>query len=203
MAKDTCSIDGCTARVLARGWCSTHYGRWWKYGTTDDRPPQPHPRSDPESRFWPKVDVRGPDDCWLWQAACYPYGYGVFFLPRDGKRSTGAHRYSYELAHGPIPEGMHVCHHCDNPPCVNPTHLFLGTNEDNVQDRHQKGRTVSVGHPGESHWRSVLTSAQVQEIRTRYASGEMSQRLLGIEYGVTQSTVSVIVSGKRWGSLAI
>lgn len=95
------------------------------------------------TRFWSKVD-RPVDGCWEWKAGKFRYGYGAFSLK---EKLLKAHRVSYELAYGPIPEGMYVCHHCDNPPCVNPTHLFIGTPQDNMTDKIRKGRLVAC--PGE------------------------------------------------------
>src|SRR6266853_3758788 len=88
-------------------------------------------------RFWEKVDTTG--DCWLWTASKTEFGYGQFGTAR-GKPSTTAHRVSWELHFGPIPDGMFVCHHCDTPPCVKPDHLFLGTHEQNQLDMLLKGR---------------------------------------------------------------
>lgn len=81
--------------------------------------------------FWSRVDVRGPDECWPWMNAKTPNGYGTVYF---GGRMVGAHRVSWELTHGPIPDGLFVLHHCDNPPCCNPAHLFTGTHTDNVRD---------------------------------------------------------------------
>ncbi len=89
------------------------------------------------ARFWAKVDIGAPDKCWEWQASCNPAGYGGFqFNGRFGK----AHRAAWELANGPIPEGICVLHRCDNPPCCNPAHLWLGTYADNHRDAVAKGR---------------------------------------------------------------
>ena len=90
-------------------------------------------------RFWRKV--KHGSGCWEWQGAKVRGGYGFFW---DGKRNGVAHRYSYELAYGPIPSGKIVCHHCDNPPCVRPDHLFCGTHSDNENDKYAKGRENNI-----------------------------------------------------------
>jgi hypothetical protein len=99
-------------------------------------------------RFWEKVDVRGPDECWEWTASCNKWGYGHF---RWNGTMGKAHRVSWELEHGEPPpprgSGLEVCHTCDNPPCVNPAHLWLGTSQENAQDRQAKGR----GYNGRNH----------------------------------------------------
>lgn len=89
-------------------------------------------------RFWEKVEIRGPDECWPWLASVERFGYGRCKGPND--RPDRSHRVSYEIANGPIPKGAFVRHVCDNPRCVNPTHLVLGTVQDNNQDRHERGR---------------------------------------------------------------
>lgn len=84
-----------------------------------------------QDRFWTKVDKSG--ECWIWTGGLHSWGYGKFSVRIDGKEVTlGAHTYAYELEHGPIPEGMIVCHSCDNPPCIRASHLFLGTQADNI-----------------------------------------------------------------------
>ena len=124
-------------------------------------------------RFWPKVAKSG-DGCWLWTAHRTALGYGRFNL--RGK-VTKAHRVSWELTNGPIPHGLCVLHKCDNPPCVRPDHLFLGTIADNQADMAQKGRSFLKQHPecalrGERSGMAKLTAAQARRMRERYASGE-------------------------------
>lgn len=159
-------------------------------------------------RFWEKVDKNGPimppmtTPCWVWTAGFFRiiahgkhYFYGNLTLP--GHKSVYAHRFSWEIAHNqPIPKGIHILHKCDNPPCVNPDHLFIGTPSDNMRDMATKGRT-GVKY-GEKNWNSKLTRELVEEIRKRYSSTRISQRQLAKEYGVTQTAIFYILKGKNW-----
>ena len=128
--------------------------------------------------------------CWEWTAAKHPKGYGSFSL---GGRVMGAHRVAYQLYVGEIPEGLWVCHRCDNPSCVNPSHLFLGTNADNTHDRDNKGR----GSYGEERPNAKLTNNKVNEIRARWLDGEPMSKL-GREFGVARQTISMIVHNRKW-----
>jgi hypothetical protein len=146
-------------------------------------------------RFWSKVDRRGPDDCWEWQGARDRDGYGQIMVNYRRKR---AHRLAWEIVAGPIPAGMFVCHHCDNPPCVNFAHLFLGTVDDNNRDMRDKGRDYTPdARFGEDHYRAKLTAEKVLEIRARVAAGEM-QIDLAPEYGILESTISKVVNRQTW-----
>lgn len=167
----------------------------------------------PEQRnaaFWARVAKSSDaDGCWLWTAYCDKGGYGR--LSWDGK-TRGAHQVSWELANGEIPDGQCVLHNCpsgDNPRCVNPVHLWLGTKSANSKDRDQKGRTatgIKSGkhtHPesiqrGSRNGRAKLTEAQVVEIRRRYSEGGISHAKLGKEYGVGHETINLIVNGRTW-----
>ena len=146
-------------------------------------------------RFMRYVDKAGPSGCWLWTGAKRNHGYGAMSVgsKRDGtKRAEQAHRISYEMYKGPIPPGLHVCHACDNPSCVNPAHLWLGTPGENARDRDAKDR---VQH-GESHYAAKLTAADVAAIIKDGAG--MSQAALARWFGVHPSNISMILAGKRW-----
>lgn len=121
--------------------------------------------------------------CWLWANYCNPKGYGQMGV---GQKVHLAHRLSYEAFVGPIPPGAFVCHRCDNPSCVNPDHLFVGTPQENTDDMMRKGRYPT----GDAHWNTILDAATKDELRERYAAGGISQRELGAEYGVSQGYVS-------------
>lgn len=141
-------------------------------------------------RFLDKVDQTG--DCWEWQGYRSPRGYGQV---RRAGQSHLTHRYSYEQHVGPIPSGLQVCHRCDNPSCVNPEHLFLGTQRDNMQDMYRKGRQGTF--KGGLNGKAVLTDSLAYQIYTRAKAGEGSSALAR-EFGVTPSTVSDIKHGRVW-----
>lgn len=152
-------------------------------------------------RHGAKVDTSGGlFSCWPWTAAQDGRGYGIM---RVAGHNVRAARIAWVLAVGPIPPGLHVLHRCDNPPCCNPSHLFLGTHADNMADMRAKGRAGNTAHPeraarGERHGSARLNATQVNAIRARYAAGGISQPALAAEYGVHQATVWRIVRGLRW-----
>lgn len=145
-------------------------------------------------RFYALIQPDELSLCWLWKGAKSnnlkrPYGYFTY-----GKVQY-AHRVAWQIFRGPIPDGLFVLHHCDNPPCVNPDHLFLGTKKDNRQDMLRKNRyKFPVGEATPS---AKLTEVQVRQILT----DARSQRLIANEYGINQSQVSRIKSAKRWSHL--
>lgn len=128
--------------------------------------------------------------CWLWRGGMKRNGYGYI---RWNQRTTYAHRAVWEMVNGPIPPDQYVCHHCDTPACVNPSHLFLGTAADNVADMVKKGRTAK----GERHSQSKLTGTQVGEIRALARAG-IEQKAIAAQFGLRRQTVSRIVRGLRW-----
>lgn len=164
-----------------------------------------------EDRFWSKVDTSG--DCWVWTDNRFRRGYGKISI---GNKQRRAHRVAWELTNGPIPDGLLVCHSCDNPPCVRPDHLFLGTTEHNVQDRVEKGRTAMAekhgrhthperyragssrpGREAENNSNARLTWEQVREIRTLAAQGWPNTHIAR-QFAVTPARIGQIVRGQGW-----
>ncbi len=175
-----------------------------------------------KARFWAKVDKSaGPNGCWIWTAGKSSAGYGAF---KYAGRTCSTHRIAWILANDQIPCGLFICHRCDNPPCVNPTHLFLGTCADNITDCVAKGRTATGNkngsrvHPdklargnangartrperrprGEAHGLSKLTTAKVIQIRAIYATGLTSQRQLAAKFSVSQVLIGSVTRRDIW-----
>lgn len=151
-----------------------------------------HHSNDAEGRFWSKVDKRGVDECWEWLAFVHPKtGYGSF---KYKKEKIGAHQYSYILHNGNYDRSLLVCHTCDNRSCVNPKHLFLGTQKQNIEDAISKGRMPF----GESSAVAVLTNDLVREIRKRYAAGGISHAQLAKEFGLRKENLYYVINRKTW-----
>jgi hypothetical protein len=155
-----------------------------------------------EKRFWRRINKDGPTPahapdlgpCWVFLGAKVRYGYGAFVVQRDGVREhSTAHRVSWVLAHGDIPDGMWVLHRCDNPPCVNPAHLFLGTRDDNMRDAMSKGRMARGSRAG----RAKLTESDVRVMRALRGEG-WTQVRLAERFGICQSEVSNVLRGATW-----
>lgn len=147
-------------------------------------------------RFWEKVDRHGPDECWPWLGARHGYGHGHIRVDGDVAK---AHRVSYTINVGPIPDGLFVCHTCDNPPCVNPSHLWLGTHADNMADMVAKGRgALGVKH-GELSPLAKLTERDVRDIRQSALPGAA----VAESYGVSEGAISSVRRGKSWSHLPI
>lgn len=138
-----------------------------------------------------KFVIRGElGECWGWSRSKQPSGYGQI---SDGKIQMLAHRVSYELFIGPIPDGMFVCHHCDNKECTNPAHLFVGTQKDNCNDRDAKNR---VQH-GERHTDAKLTQDDVDNIRHLVGMG-VPKEIIAKKYDIDQRHVTRLIKGQRW-----
>jgi hypothetical protein len=149
------------------------------------------PLSTKEERFWSQVDKS--KDCWEWVGYRNRTGYGQVAFT---KAHTMTHRISWILTYGEIPDGMLVCHKCDNPPCCNPEHLFLGTNADNARDKAAKGR--SYRPTGEKSVFAKLTEQSVRNIRAEYNPEINSYNDLAIKYGVSKNTIRMIVLRRKW-----
>ncbi len=146
--------------------------------------------------FYEHVGRKQASGCILWAGPVNGKGYGQMGYDYE---NLMAHRVSYELFVGPIPEGLHVLHRCDTPGCINPTHLFVGTQSDNVQDMLDKGR--GGDRHGERSGTAKLSEEQVLAIRTRYAQGDITQAELASEYSVSRPTITVIITGRNWAHL--
>lgn len=144
-----------------------------------------------ETRFWEKVDKHSDDECWNWLATGTFERYGQFWV---GKRMIGAHRFSWILHYNEIPDGMRVCHRCDNKKCVNPSHLFLGTQKENIIDMINKKRDSIIG---ERNNNSRLSNHDVIEIKKYIASG-FSNRKIATIYKIDESTISHIKCNHSW-----
>jgi hypothetical protein len=191
MARQRCTVLGCESPVNARGYCYKHYQRWEKYGSTDGGRRNHAP---PEERFWRQVEKT--ETCWLWTGGKRGQ-YGRFQIGGAGSPQMGAHRYSYELHHGPIPAGYFVMHACDTPACVNPDHLRAGTPAENSQDRELKGRSRRIGPQGAANPNVKLSEAVVRMIRSSpLTNAELSRKL-----GVSPNTVRGVRIGRTWTHL--
>lgn len=156
------------------------------------------------ARFWSRVNVRARSDCWEWLGSKNDEGYGRVRWP-DGSRKSpvvGAHRVAFEIARGGIPSGMLIRHTCDNPTCVNPEHLLIGTKADNASDMVLRGRHVSRVNPkalrhGDRHYWSKLTEADVFDIYRMRQEGK-TLKLIALAKGVTLGNVAAILKGRSW-----
>lgn len=135
--------------------------------------------------FWSKINIKREDECWEWNCSAQKWGYG--WLRIKGKNYL-AHRLAYEFVHGEIPQGLHVLHKCDNPPCCNPNHLFLGTQADNVEDMKVKGRGR----------KSVLSPEQREEIKEMYFTQGCTQKEIAEHLGLRKHLVQRAISHRYW-----
>jgi hypothetical protein len=163
-----------------------------------------------EESVWPYVQKGGEDECWVWTAGLTAYGYGRTGTVRGRRRQ--AHIVAYELAHGPIPQGLVVLHSCDNPPCCNPKHLSAGTQAENIADMCAKGRVAkgkkhgSKTKPesrarGSRHGSAKVTEEVVRSMRAEYATGLISLAQLAMKHAVTRTLVADIIARRSWGWL--
>lgn len=167
-----CLVVGCDRRHYGRGYCNMHWQRWRRFG---DPAVVVAAKGRPLNERLARWSQDSDTGCRVWVGHTNEKGYGHL---RVGGRMRAAHRLSYELHYGPIPAGMHVCHRCDNPSCINHLHLFLGTNGDNVRDKVAKGRQARK-----------VTENDVTAMRYLFAFG-WKQSEIGECFGISQSQVS-------------
>lgn len=182
-----CTLPGCGQPHLCGGYCNKHYLRWKRYG---DPTAFQHSREAMIAKFWQRVR-KGPY-CWEWMGARTSYGYGAFYTQSLGHPLSLAHRFSYEIHKGSTADGV-VRHRCDNPRCVNPAHLELGTQADNVRDSVERGRNAR----GEVNGHAKLTEPQVREIKAALATGAKHLDLAK-RFTVTRSLITLIANRQRW-----
>lgn len=190
MKTKTCSMQGCVKNVHARGICNTHYKNLHKHGKLLNIEHKIN-RDTPKEKLLALVQKNKKTGCWEWKGARIGNnGYGRMF--HKGEQMP-AHRWAWIIFRGEITEGHSVCHHCDNPICVNPEHLFVGTHAENMRDMAGKGR--HNGPKGEDHYNAILNANQVKEIRCR--RGEPTKRLAN-EYGCSPDNILRIWNRKTW-----
>ncbi len=196
--KPRCSVDGCEKTAHARGWCYAHYQAWKRKGDPLVRRKVKYVRGDAIALFWERVNKDGPipavcpelGPCWLWTGPKTVMHYGCI---RVRKKTRYAHVVSWFLATGEWPGALDTLHRCDNPPCVNPSHLFLGTHADNMTDMVVKKRSAC----GERHRLAKLTKEQVLEIRAADLAN-VTPLELAARYGVARRTIYGILSRTIW-----
>ena len=145
---------------------------------------------DPSERFWSQVDIGEPDACWIWKGK-QDQGYGRFYM---GSKRVYAHRAAWHLTYGPIPRGLNVLHKCDEPACVNPKHLRLGTQRQNMKDMVEKGRSLA----GERNPGAKLKEDQVKEILRIHGEGKLNMKEISRLVGISYNVVRRIIKREDW-----
>jgi len=178
-----CSVKGCGEPIKARGYCNKHLQRLM--AGKDPEELSCHELST-EGRFFKRVTKT--EGCWKWQGRKNTKGYGHLSI-RGRVKTIAAHRLSYQIHVGPVPDGMFILHKCDNPGCVNPAHLFLGTNADNMADMVSKGRQTSI-----------LKAEDIPKIRAM-AANKTTQAEIAAHFGVKRANISAVITGRTWGHI--
>lgn len=197
LKKLVCQVEGCDrpASSSRHKMCEMHYNRFRKHGTVSDDVLVNYRSLSIETRLMKSIKINRETGCWEWQRGLFSTGYGQISVKGVGRL---AHIVSYETFVGSIPDGLFVLHKCDNPICINPEHLFLGTNQDNMTDMVNKGRSAR----GERNRHAKLTVDQVLEIKQRLLNGEDTIKI-SEDYPVTERTIKFIQEGKSWKHINI
>lgn len=184
-----CSIAHCDRELVAKGFCTNHYRANRIYGDPLAVKQKQHHGRTVRERF--DLYTRRSEGCWFWIGYKDPNGYGRLHV---GNIPMLASRLSYQLHLGDIPDGKYVCHKCDIPACVNPEHLFLGTQRDNVADMIEKGRDRKRGLPGIEHHASKLNDENVRLIRM----SDQTDAGLARQFNVSRATIHAVRKRKTW-----
>lgn len=183
-----CEIEGCLNTSICRNWCRLHYVRWQRHGDAN------YKKSTLRERF-DNGYTKKSNGCWDWNGSKDNYGYGFFSV---GKKMRRVHRVSWNLYNGEILNGLYVLHKCDNPSCVNPDHLFLGTQQDNMRDRAVKGRNPDTR--GCKNGRAKLKEDDIIEIRKLLLNGE-TRTSIAVKFNVSTAAIRHIDIGKTWSNI--
>jgi hypothetical protein len=183
-----CAFGECEREAVCKGYCDKHYRRVLKRGDVNNYGSRKVSEGDATERFHQKYEINE-FGCWIWTGGTRPNSKGVLY-PRhwtDDAKSIGAHRFSFELTNGAIPQGMYVCHKCDMPLCVNPDHLFIGSHQDNMRDMVAKKRSF-IGRGENKKGRAKLTNKQADQVRKM----SMSNSKIAAMFGVSATTIARI-----------
>lgn len=194
---DKCAVESCSSLVGSEGglgFCNKHYQRFKKHGSPHTVILEKLKGSNVKEKIEQNYTVDG-KGCWIWQGGKTNAGYGSINI--GDKNTALVHRLAYELWVGKIPEGLFVCHHCDVRDCINPKHLFVGTNQDNIDDKVKKGRS------GKGTRAPRLNESQVIEIKQMLIQAAWTHSEIAEMYDVDRNTITRIKTGKHWGSVQI
>ena len=189
-----CSIAHCGRKVAAKGFCANHYRAMRLYGDPLGLKQKQHHGKTLKERF--DLYVKRSEGCWPWLGYKDSNGYGR--LNVNGIPQL-ASRVSYLLHYGDVPKGKSVCHKCDNPICVNPDHLFIGTQADNVADMHSKGRARKRAVSGEAHGNAILTEDDVRQI----LRSPLSVPELAVKFNMSRTTIYGVRKRKSWKHVSL
>lgn len=184
-----CLADGCLETATRQGRCENHY-RQYRRSDAFQSVQNKGEGTTPQERFWNRVAIGKPDECWNWQAGTNTFGYGVIRL---NGRHIKTHRAAWFFTYGVMPT-LYILHSCDNPTCVNPNHLREGTYQDNSDDKRLRGRSAL----GEQVRRGHLVTDDIRSIRNEYQPRTVTQASLAQKYGVCRRTIADILHRKTW-----